>query len=503
MNTVILVPRRADHGHRDAVWAFCRARWEAHFPDLRIFEGHHDEGLFNRSAAVNRAAQAAGDWDIALVIDADVMVRVSQVRAALATADRTGRVTWAHRRWSGIPQGESAHIIDGAQLDAELSGIGRLVARTNPISWSCCIAVPRKVFDDIGGFDERFKGWGWEDMAFQSLIVGLYGHERIEGDVYHLWHPRSPERVYTPAFVANARLGRRYMVALRRDHGKHDRIDAGPEDLSQDVANLLRDDAKLSRRARRLGMPDWDSWWPTLAELRDGAKTGVAGPGPTISVVMHSGGNADAWSVRSEYLRKALASFSARVSGPIVQRVIFSDWANQRELDEIASERGFYVVGGGHRGYTDSMRAMWSYISRKARGEYVFLIEDDFVYEQDINLAALVRVLDANSHLAQVALLRDAFYASEREKGGILGWPLEQFTPKRSNEHSWLEHDLFFTANPALFRRSLANVPWPRTPSSERVFGDRLTRSGQRYAFWGDGQNQIRHIGEVRAGASY
>ena len=86
MKAVILVPRRADHGHRDKVWDWCRAWWERELPELEIVEGHHDAGLFNRSAAVNRAAREAGAWDVAVIIDADVICDPGRVREAIEVA---------------------------------------------------------------------------------------------------------------------------------------------------------------------------------------------------------------------------------------------------------------------------------------------------------------------------------------------------------------------------------------------------------------------------------
>ena len=58
---VFLVPRRADDGHRDELWRYARKRWEALFPEWPVFEGHHDVGPFNRSAAVNLAADLADE----------------------------------------------------------------------------------------------------------------------------------------------------------------------------------------------------------------------------------------------------------------------------------------------------------------------------------------------------------------------------------------------------------------------------------------------------------
>jgi len=53
---VVLVPRRADSGHRDSLWAFARAWWLQQHPDWPLFEGVHEYGPFNRAAAINQAA---------------------------------------------------------------------------------------------------------------------------------------------------------------------------------------------------------------------------------------------------------------------------------------------------------------------------------------------------------------------------------------------------------------------------------------------------------------
>ena len=83
----------------------------------------------------------------------------------------------------------------------------------------------------------------------------------------------------------------------------------------------------------------------------------------------------------------------------------------------------------------------------------------------------------------------------------MLGWPPDSFEAKaQGNGHGRLEHRNFWTMNPALYRRSITERPWPSAPSSERVFGDQLfVNPNARVAFWGDGEPWIDHIGEVRA----
>lgn len=524
LRAVILVPRRANP-ERDKLWDWCRARWEQHFPDLPIYEGYHEQGPFNRSAAINRAARLADDngrWDIAIVIDGDIFIRASQLRAAIRTAARTGKVTWAHRRWRGLHEDWTERVLKGqkdfgAEIDTD--DMDLYVERTNPISWSCCVVIPRGVFDAIGGFDERFRGWGFEDMMFRSVVCGLYGHERIEGDVYHLYHSRvfgtgradKRRGEYTPEAITNARLGRRAMVAVLRDYGIGDQL--GQERLSKEEAavhirNLMADDAKLAPAAKVAKLPDWTDWWPTLEELRDGwkAEREQLREG-SITLVVHTGGSAEAWPTRRDYLRRSLESLTKNVSGPFIQRVVYRDWDPEfhAELEAIAREFGFYVVGPDKNvGYTDSMRLMWRYLSKNAKGEFIFATEDDFTYPQPVELGPLIETLRDEPHLAQIALLRDAFYQDEKETGGVLGWPEPAFTKVGNNGNARLEHRLFWTANPSLFRKAITDKPWPLGHHSETQFGKQLMRDPRvRFAFWGDHVELAKHIGETRAGSGY
>ena len=516
MTTVFLVPRRKDNGHRDRVWDYCRARWEALFPAIPIYEGHHEDGPFNRSAAVNRAADNAGQWDLGIVIDSDVMLSRSQVQAAIDKSAETGRVTWAHRRWRGVTEDWTRRILDDQRdfgPEPSRDEVDLIVDRTNPLSWSCCFVIPRLVWDDMGGFDERFRGWGFEDMAFQSIVAGLYGHERIEGDVVHLWHPRSEERITpgqprytaTPEYITNARLGRRYMVALRRDFAKHDRGDmpASEEERQRDIRNLKFDDAKFAGVVRRLGLPNWDDWWPRLEELRDGAKAARGKPtSPTVTVAVTSGGPADVWDARREYLAQSLASLTERVTGNIVQRIVFSDWpdAITRELSHVVEQYGFYVVGGGHHGYSEMRHRFFRYLNRKALGEYVFAAEDDFLYERDVDLAPMLDTLRDNPDLRQLALLRGPAFPREFEAGGVLPSLKTPIELVNHRAYPFIRHRDHFTCNPSLFRKSLTETAWPTVASSERAFGDRLLRDPQAaFAYWGQGEPWIKHLGEVRA----
>lgn len=533
---VFLVPRRADEGHRDALWKYARRRWETLFPDWPIYEGHHDSGSFNRSAAVNLAAELADEvepWDVAVVIDSDVVLRRSAVAMAVARAEDSGLVVWPHTRWRGLSELATKRIIDdrrdlGPEIEEDTDV---LVEKTNPVSWSCCIAIPRVAWDRLGGFDERFRGWGYEDMAFQSAVVGLIGFERVPTpapgeagfgttDVYHLWHPRTGERIAEGApsttaakdYVANARLGRRYMVALRRDHNRHDR--PGPEwmtseEREQDIANLVRDEARFSGLAVRHGLPPLDGWWPTLEELVEGAKAERKGEVPGVALIVRTGGETEVADQRLRYLEESIASLVERVQGNITRRVIYADWDDsvRPRVDEIAARHGFYVVGSGHHGYTEAVRRLWRYIGARVTEPYVFLTEDDFLYLRDVDLGPMVETLRRRTALRQLALLREPAYPRELEPGDhILGWDRSSFEEVDQDDprYARLEHRLFWTMNPSLLPKDTTRTHWPTGKSSERLFGDAVLRDPRaRFAFVGTGEPWARHIGEVRSTDAY
>jgi hypothetical protein len=51
--------------------------------------------------------------------------------------------------------------------------------------------MPREAIERLGCFDERFVGWGGEDVAILRAIDTLYGkHKTIDGPIYHLSHPK-------------------------------------------------------------------------------------------------------------------------------------------------------------------------------------------------------------------------------------------------------------------------------------------------------------------------
>ena len=292
LRTVILVPRRDDNGWRDELWAFCRRRWEENFSDWPIFEGYHTEGPFNRSAAVNRASELAGDWDLALIIDSDTISDRRAVRASLRHAETTGTLGIAHDRRYMMNEAATRRILAGDRGNWTNKRNVQVVYKD---SVSCAVAVRRDAWDLVGGFDERFMGWGFEDTAFRIAVESITGVKlRTErADCFHLWHPLSPETSKSsPTYTANHILKRRYdmaymqaeQVRLVLDHTQEDDVTIPliihrtvPAQTSKDVERYWHQIEKLH--------PAWDcrtyrepidpADWPIMGDLFDRCQNGA------------------------------------------------------------------------------------------------------------------------------------------------------------------------------------------------------------------------------------
>lgn len=219
-DVVVLVPRRHDNGPRDELWRFLRPRWEAY--GWPVVEGYHQpsEGPFSRAKAINRAARSAGEWRRAVIIDADVWVEPWQLERAVVASEAALGLSYPHVPWWGLSRHATRQVVDGVYAFDPAGWGDHVYEKRTPLANSCCMVVTAELWETVGGYDERFVGWGAEDWAWFAACATLGGPAvRVDAPVYHLWHPPSAESeaitrdVELPTLAANHRLGRRYLQA--------------------------------------------------------------------------------------------------------------------------------------------------------------------------------------------------------------------------------------------------------------------------------------------------
>ena len=453
VKAAIMVPRRADGGRRDRTWEFVREHWES--LGWPIYVGTHDEGRFNAAAARNAAARAAGDWEVAVFVDADtVMLDHEPVRKAVKLAATSGQMVRPYNRyWMTDEAGADALMAtgirpaNGVRLHREVQAHGGVNV------------VGRKLWDEVGGYDERFRGWGSEDTAFELACRQLGGFHQFPGEVFHLWHAISNDRsTGDPGFQANVALRRRYEAARRPS----------------------------AMRA-------------LLAE-RDGSPVGP----PEVGAVVITNG-------RRECIERTIPTLEAMV-GPFSDGIICDDSGDPEYARWLADRfPEWRVRAHRHVGHGPAVR----YALGQAADmdvDWVFWSEDDVLYQRKVDVHAITRVMDAEGpDLKQMVLKRPAWFPAEKAAGKTI---IDRFDPARfidreSPDGAWLEHREFFSLNPHLIRRALVRViarQWPAQPNSEHLFSRRLFTDGRvKVGLWGarDDEPWIEHIGQERTGSGY
>jgi len=210
MKTVVIVPYRPDHGHRDQLWRYLREHYWAKLP-YKVLIGEHLRGPFNRSAAINTAARS--DWDVAVIADSDTWVPAAQLHDAVAQAHHTGRMTSALTAVVEISQRCTLEILADRLTLAGSFEADRVRTRDMETQ-SSMLAVPRALWDRFPLFDERFHGWGGEDSAAWRAAEILGGTvDRVSGNSYHLWHQPAAGKFRGPEYRRNFQLWQRYRDA--------------------------------------------------------------------------------------------------------------------------------------------------------------------------------------------------------------------------------------------------------------------------------------------------
>ncbi|MFO0955379.1 MAG: LicD family protein [Candidatus Saccharibacteria bacterium] len=218
--TVLLVPFSSNDQSRILIWQHVHS-WLTQTLDYPLYLGEHfpeTPGTYNLSLARNLAAQKAGDWEVAVIHDADTVINPQQITAGVAAAYETGAVTYPYtERWELDFTGTKMLLSDETSKWQQYM---TPYAHNQPLGG--CIIVRRDLWELVRGFDTGFVGWGHEDGAFAIACQVLSGKllQRIPGKSLHLEHVLAPaKRPDNPIYRANKARIDQYIQAGDQPNG--------------------------------------------------------------------------------------------------------------------------------------------------------------------------------------------------------------------------------------------------------------------------------------------
>lgn len=220
---------------------------------------------------------------------------------------------------------------------------------------------------------------------------------------------------------------------------------------------------------------------------------------------------------RDGYLERTVASAREMLPAEsLLERVMYDDTGDEAYRKKLQARypEFLHIDAGPRQGFGGAIRFLWDWLASHSNARYILHLEQDFLFRRPVPLDDLEWLLEERPQVAQVALKRQPWNDQERLAGGVIEQHPEAYEDREVGGRRWVEHTLFWTTNPSLYRRSLCKAGWPEGAQSEGRFGHGLRTSGTpeesdgeriRFAYWGAREEapHVEHIGEERRGTGY
>lgn len=202
----VVIPWRTDSGHRQQVFDWVLERWCMIYGEEHVEIAYGDSGdsVFSRSRSRNELFKRTSG-DVVVFADADtVPIRAFVDKAVEIASEGNWCIAYGRKGYFNLTEDATNRYLALSPM-TEISIPKEGEYEHQLLSWAGMFAVRRENFV---GYDERFVGWGHEDVAFRLAMDNLVGkHDRVEdGYAVHLWHPRQEATFDTEVELKNREL---------------------------------------------------------------------------------------------------------------------------------------------------------------------------------------------------------------------------------------------------------------------------------------------------------
>lgn len=210
---------------------------------------------------------------------------------------------------------------------------------------------------------------------------------------------------------------------------------------------------------------------------------------------------------RVECITATMRSFAEQVTGTFGRRIVFDDSGDRTYTQWLADQwPDWAVIDGPRHGFCGNIARAWALLGAGPE-RWVFHLEDDFTFNRPVDVDRMAAVLAALPDLVQMALVRNPVNDAELAAGGVIEAARARGVTFQHRSYLgcwWLEHRGFFTTNPSVYSTGLCRQGWPVERECEGKFGLRVLEDpAARFAYWGEGDPWVEHIGHERVGTGY
>jgi hypothetical protein len=201
---------------------------------------------------------------------------------------------------------------------------------------------------------------------------------------------------------------------------------------------------------------------------------------------------------RQACIEQTISRFNEVINYSFFEKLIINDSGDPRYHDFLINRfPDFNVVSHEQRrGLAGAVQSAWASVNPEV--DYVFHLEDDFVFNKSIDINHMAFLLRTNPQLVQMALVRASVNPPEEAVGGFVFQHLEDYSQKED----YFQHGRLFTLNPCLYPMSTVKVGWPdHGGESEFTTKVHSIDKDYRFGFYGNIYDEplVTHIGGRRS----
>lgn len=201
---------------------------------------------------------------------------------------------------------------------------------------------------------------------------------------------------------------------------------------------------------------------------------------------------------RQSCIEQTIDRFNQVINYNFFEKLIINDSGDRRYHNFLVNRfPEFNIVSHEQRrGLAGAVQSAWSSVNPEV--DYVFHLEDDFLFNKSIDINHMAFLLRTNPQLVQMALVRASVNPPEEEVGGFVFQHLEDYSQKED----YFQHGRLFTLNPCLYPMSTVKMGWPdHGGESEFTTKVHSIDKDYRFGFYGNIYDEplVTHIGGRRS----